>query len=106
MTIRLGSGVLWALLWTAAGAQAASQEVVPVPEADFLEFLGSWQTGDNRWVDPFRAADLSGAQAGAPQKPARSTDDHGAPRMRPRENYQEPDRKGARTGDPVNEMKP
>lgn len=106
MMIRLVSVALWALLWVAAGAQAASEEVAPAPEADFLEFLGSWQTGDNRWVDPFRAADLSEVQAGAPQKPGRSTDDNGPPRMRPRDNHQEPDQKGSRTGDPVNGMKP
>lgn len=104
--IRLVSGALWALLWMAAGSHAASEEVAPVPEADFLEFLGSWQTGDNRWIDPFRAADLSGSQAGLPQKLGRSTEGKGLPRIKPRENRQEQDQKGSRTSDSVNEMQP
>lgn len=106
MMIRLVSVMLWALLWTGAGAYAASGEVAPAPEADFLEFLGSWHTGDDRWVDPFRAADLSGAETGKPQKNSRSTEDKGPPKIRPRENHQEPDQKGSRTNDPLNEMKP
>lgn len=98
--------MLWALLWMGAGAYAASGEVAPAPEADFLEFLGSWHTGDDRWIDPFRAADLSGAETGKPQKNIRSTEDKGPPRIRLRENHQEPDQKGSRTSDPLNEMKP
>lgn len=103
--IRLGSWVLWAFLWMAVEAQAEPGEVVPVPDADFLEFLGSWHTGDDRWVDPFRAADLSGAQPGNAQK-NRSPEGQALPRIKERENREEPDRRGSRPVDPLRDMKP
>ena len=31
----------------------APPDVGNEPDADFLEFLGSWQMGEDRWVDPF-----------------------------------------------------
>jgi hypothetical protein len=106
MMTRLVSWTLWALLWMAVGAHAAPQEVVPVPDADFLEFLGSWQTGDDRWVDPFRAADLSGAETGNPQKNGRSSEGQVPPRVRQRESREEPDRKESRPVDSLRDMKP
>ena len=104
--IRLVSWTLWALLWMVAGAQAAPREVAPVPDADFLEFLGSWHTGDDRWVDPFRAADLSGTETGNAQKNGRSPEGPATPRMKQRENREEPDRKESRLVDPLRDMKP
>ena len=106
MMIRPVSGALGALLWMVAASQAAPGDVAPVPDAEFLEFLGSWHTGDDRWVDPFRAADLSGAQAATSQKPSRSTEEKEPLRISPGANRLEPDRKGSRTSDPLNEKKP
>lgn len=103
---RLVSWTLWFLLWMAAGVHAAPREVAPVPDADFLEFLGSWHTGDDRWVDPFRAADLSATETGSSQKSGRSSEGPEPPRMRQEENREEPDRKGSRPVDPLRDMKP
>lgn len=47
----LGLSAAATLSVVAAGA-VPQGEVAPV-EPDFLEFLGSWETGDDRWVDPF-----------------------------------------------------
>ncbi len=40
-------------------AEAAPQGAASPPDADFLEFLGSWNTGDAHptWVDPFQLDD-------------------------------------------------
>lgn len=40
-------------------AEASPQGAAGLPDADFLEFLGSWNTGDDhpRWVDPFQLDD-------------------------------------------------
>jgi len=48
-----------AVLAAAAVAQAEPRDPVTVPDADLLEFLGSWQAGekDPRWVDPFQLDD-------------------------------------------------
>lgn len=40
---------LWALFHV---AEAAPRDAGPVADIDFLEFLGSWETGDGKWVDP------------------------------------------------------
>lgn len=105
MTRRV-SWTLWVLFWMVAGAQAAPREAAPVPDADFLEFLGSWHTGDDRWVDPFHAAELLGTEAGDSQKDSRPTGVQEPPRMKQRENREEPDRKGSRSVDPLRDMKP
>ena len=63
----------WLVLWVcllAATAQAAP-EPAPQPEepdVDFLDFLGSWQNDDGRWVDPFNIADELPARAGTESK--------------------------------------
>jgi hypothetical protein len=41
------------LLLGIAVVGAAPPDVDVGPDAEFLEFLGSWQTGDGRWMDPF-----------------------------------------------------
>lgn len=38
---------------------AAPREAGLPPDADFLEFLGSWHTGDDKWIAPFQEDDLS-----------------------------------------------
>jgi len=105
MTRRV-SWTLWVLLWMVAAAHAAPREVAPVPDADFLEFLGSWHTGDDRWIDPFHAADLSGVETGDPQKDSRPSGAQEPPRTKRRESREEPDRKGSRPVEPQREMTP
>lgn len=41
-------------------ADAAPPPSSPAPDADFLEFLGSWQVEGGRWVDPFQVEDVPG----------------------------------------------
>jgi hypothetical protein len=38
-------------------AEASPRDDSPPPDADFLEFLGSWHTGDGKWIDPFQEDD-------------------------------------------------
>ncbi|MDX1605026.1 MAG: hypothetical protein R3202_02470 [Candidatus Competibacterales bacterium] len=57
---RLASGG-WLLLPAVALAGPADDatEVAdrpPRPSLELLEFLGEWQTGDGRWIDPYRLA--------------------------------------------------
>jgi hypothetical protein len=40
-------------------AQAEPPTAVTAPDAEFLEFLGSWSTGDNQWMDPFQIDDTA-----------------------------------------------
>ena len=47
-------------------AEASPRDAGPPPDADFLEFLGSWHTGDDKWVDPFQEDDLSVVETSEP----------------------------------------
>ncbi len=51
--------LLCGLCLIAALAQAAPEPAPRSDEADtdFLDFLGSWQNEDGRWVDPFQVAE-------------------------------------------------
>lgn len=93
-----------ALLWMAVSAAAAPPEATPIPDADFLEFLGSWHTGDGRWVDPFHAAELSGAETGAPQKRQRTEPAQEPPRTNRRETREGSDQQSVWPIDPTREM--
>ncbi len=93
-----------ALLWMAVSAAAAPPEATLVPNADFLEFLGSWHMGDGQWVDPFHAAELSGAETRAPQKRQRTEPAQEPPRTNRRETREGPDQQGARPIEPMREM--
>lgn len=108
--IRLGSRpVQWALgvlLWAVAEAHAAPPEAAPAPDADFLEFLGSWHTGESRWVDPFHAADVSDAETVDAQKDRRPGQPQSLPRADRRESRDGAEQPGTRQTDPIREMKP
>lgn len=105
MTRRV-SWTLCTLLWAAAAAHAAPPEAAPAPDADFLEFLGSWQTGDGRWVDPFHADDLPGMETTEPQKGTRSRKAQELPQRSEQESRDESERKGAGSVDDLRKMKP
>ncbi|MBX9660706.1 MAG: hypothetical protein K2X00_19295 [Nitrospiraceae bacterium] len=94
-----------ALLWTAGSSAAAPPEAAQAPDAEFLEFLGNWHMGDGRWVDPFHAVELSGAEAVTPPKDQRSGSPQEAPRTNRRENREGADQQGGRPIDPMREMK-
>ena len=75
MSTRLVNWTAWVsagvALWLAA-ADAAQQGSVDPPEADFLEFLGSWNSGDKhpKWIDPFQLDDPALAGLEHPDEPA------------------------------------
>ncbi|MGI9262007.1 MAG: hypothetical protein ACR2QR_08225 [Woeseiaceae bacterium] len=48
-TTTVGSLVIGIAL-TCAGGQATAQDG-EIPDADFLEFLGSWEEGDQGWLE-------------------------------------------------------
>jgi hypothetical protein len=97
--------VCCALQWTAVSAATAPPEATQAPDADFLEFLGNWHTGDGRWVDPFHAAELSGAEKVIPQKDQRSGPTQETPRMNRRKTREGLDQQGDRPIDTMREMK-
>jgi hypothetical protein len=62
MPIRRGKWLLGlpaAVVLSVIVATAATQGNMDQPDADFLEFLGSWSTGEShpRWIDPFQFDD-------------------------------------------------
>jgi hypothetical protein len=59
-----------AIVLSALSAEAAPESPIQ-PDADFLEFLGSWSTGHARpqWIDPFNIQDPPDQEIGdAPRK--------------------------------------
>ncbi|MCI1278188.1 MAG: hypothetical protein LKG23_04290 [Nitrospira sp.] len=51
---------VWLGVCLVASLVQAAPDPVPSPEeieADFLDFLGSWQNDSGRWVDPFQVAE-------------------------------------------------
>ncbi len=51
---------LWLGLCLCASLVQAAPEPAPKPDeidADFLDFLGSWQNDSGRWVDPFEVTE-------------------------------------------------
>ena len=84
---------------------ASPPEATQAPDANFLEFLGNWHTGDGRWVDPFQATELSDAETVTPQKDQRSGPTLETPRTNRRETREGPDQQKARPIDPMREMK-
>lgn len=97
---------LCVLFWLVAEVYAAPRDAAPVPDAEFLEFLGSWHTGDDRWIDPFHAADSSGKESSDPQKDIRPPESQARPQTKRRESRGEPDSKSSRTVDSQREVTP
>ena len=100
------SWVAAVLLWSAGEVAAAPPDPAPLPDAEFLEFLGSWHTGDDRWIDPVHAVEMTGMERRA-QQPGTSPADSAQP-SRPKQGGT--GERGARTQDrpsePSREMKP
>jgi len=74
MTTRKVSWVWWLVVGAVTVASAVSHDIEPSPDADFLEFLGSWQTEDGRWMDPFNMKDFPGAKKPGSDEGATSRD--------------------------------
>lgn len=65
------------VLGAVAMADAAPRDPLSPPDVEFLEFLGSWHTGDDRWVDPFQVDEPPGAKDSEHNQDVRSGDDRG-----------------------------
>ncbi len=72
------------VLWLGA-AEATPQGSADPPDADFLEFLGSWTSGDNqsRWIDPFQIEDPVPVDSEHSQEPKSQSRSNDAPRSKP-----------------------
>lgn len=47
-------------------AERTLQEGTPAPEAELLEFLGSWQTATGEWPESPAAAEIAPLRSGKP----------------------------------------
>lgn len=94
-----------AVVGAAALTNAGPREPAPTPDADFLEFLGSWHTGDDRWIDPFQVDEAPSAKDGEGNHDARSRDDleERNTRLNPRDESKQ---QGRDTTMPRRDMKP
>jgi hypothetical protein len=61
-------------LWLEA---AQGQEAAPGPDLDFLEYLGSWDEGEDEWLDveEWRRAEADGNRRGSRRERQRDDDD-------------------------------
>lgn len=87
-------------------AAAAPRDPEPSPDADLLEFLGSWQTGDDRWVDPFHVGEVSALETGAQESVSRRSEAGGQTQQQPGEKTHELKRKGTDVTAPRKDVKP
>lgn len=65
------SWLMVAVVLVAQMAEAMPRDSGSPPDADFLEFLGSWQTGDDRWVDPFHVGEVPALETKEQDLPSR-----------------------------------
>lgn len=89
--------------------EAAPRNSGPPPDADFLEFLGSWHTGDGRWVDPFHVGEVPALETGEQDSAPRRSEAGGQTQMQSAETTRESSRKGANSIDvtvPRKDVKP
>ncbi|MEO5954932.1 MAG: hypothetical protein ABIR36_04470 [Nitrospiraceae bacterium] len=103
------SQVSWLLILVvlvAFRAEAAPQDSGPPPDADFLEFIGSWHTGDDRWVDPFRIGGGPDLAPGAKESASRRPKAGGQTNKPPEETNQESNRKGIDVIVPQRDVQP
>ncbi|MBA5870702.1 MAG: hypothetical protein GDA68_12005 [Nitrospira sp. CR2.1] len=65
------SGLVFLVCLAVGVAEAALVQAPPVEEldAELLDFLGSWQDDQGRWVDPFTKTEADNHVAPAPAEP-------------------------------------
>jgi len=56
--IRVARTLMIAVLLSASLVTAAPPDAEPLPDMEFLEFLGTWQTRDGQLVDPLQVEDF------------------------------------------------
>lgn len=98
------SWMVLAMAGTVAIANAGPQEPVAKPDADFLEFIGSWHTGENRWTDPFQV-EAPASKEGWYRRDGRPQDDQGMNNTRPVPSV-DSKQQGAGSAVPRRDMKP
>ena len=100
------SWLLIPVVLVALRAEAAPQDSGPPPDADFLEFIGSWHTGDDRWIDPFRVGSGPDLEPGAKESALRRPKAGGQKNKPPEETNQESNRKGTDVIVPQRDVQP
>ena len=94
-----------AVILVAQIAEAAPPDSGPLPDADFLEFLGSWQTGDDRWV-PFYVDEVPGLETKEQDSPSRRPESRSPTQQRQVETNKESSQTGTDSTVPRRDVKP
>ena len=87
-------------------AEAAPRDSGPPPDADFLEFIGSWHPGDDRWVDPFHLGAIPASELEADGPASRRPEAAGKSREQPEETTRELKRKSTEVTAPRKDVTP
>lgn len=98
-----------AVMLVAQVVEAAPRDSGPPPEADFLEFLGSWHTEDDRWVDPFYVGEVPALETVEHDSAPQRSEAAGQGQKQPSEKTLETSGKGTKRTDvtvPQKDVKP
>jgi len=87
-------------------AQAAPRDAASPPDTDFLEFLGSWHTGDDKWIDPFQVDDSPVLEAIEPAPTPTQRDSHDQSRSKRLEQESSASENQPASPPPRREVKP
>ena len=96
------------LLWVVP-VEAAPVAVGDQPDADFLEFLGTWTSGaekTKRWVDPFQLDEPVLSESGEPTDDRSARDQRDDPRQKQRQDDNPSRERSASPVRPGGGMKP
>lgn len=98
-----------AVILVAQVVEAAPRDSAPPPEAEFLEFLGSWHTEDDRWVDPFYVGEVPAFETVEHDPASQRSEAARQAQKQPSEKTRESSRKGTQRTDvtvPQKDVKP
>jgi hypothetical protein len=98
-----------AVIFVAQVVEASPRDSAPPPEAEFLEFLGSWHTEDDRWVDPFYVGEVPTLETVENDAASQRSQSGGQRQKQPSEQTLESSRKGTKRTDvtvPQKDVKP
>jgi len=98
-----------AVIFVAQVVEASPRDSAPPPEAEFLEFLGSWHTEDDRWVDPFYVGEVPTLETVEHDAASQRSQSGGQRQKQPSEQTLESSRKGTKRTDvtvPQKDVKP
>jgi len=100
------SWLMVAVLLVAQIAQAAPRDIGEPPDIDFLEFLGSWNTGEERWIDPFDVGEVPALETRDQDSEPRRSEAGDQTKRRPAEKARESSPNGTNVVVPLNDVKP